>query len=794
MKTLKQGLVDFAARIYFKLAGSPLRQTENADGDYEGEVKETTSALLRRAAAEGAVLLKNDGVLPVSGKIALFGRAQNDTFYSGYGSGGNVAAPYRVNIAEGLRRGGIALTEPLAKAYADFSASHRVEYPGWGSWPHSLPEMPLSEELVRGAREETETAVVVIGRASGEDRDHELTAGSYYLTREEERMLALVRKYFSRVAAVLNTDVALDFSFCERHEIGALLLVKQGGMEAGNACADLLTGKISPCGKLADTVAMTYADYPTCGNFGSAASAEYCEDIYVGYRYFSTKAPEKVLYPFGFGLSYTRFETETEYKDGAVRYRVKNVGERAGKEVVQVYVRKPHGGLGNPERELIGFRKTALLSPGEEEEGTISLPPRAFCSYDPLSSAYVRCAGEYRIFAGTNVRDARKIGAFTLAHTETEEKLRTRCAPRRALTVQTAEGTATLPAAGRPEELRAEIEAQIPTPFPQNEKKPHFSEVRRGEVSLETFVASLTLSELEDLAYGALKMNSPLGAAGNAGVMGGVSPALRSRGVLPVTMTDGPSGIRLKAKSSLLPVGALLACTFDPGLVEEIYAAVGEEMKERGSDVLLAPALNLHRDPLCGRNFEYYSEDPLLSGKMAAAAVRGVQKMGVSACPKHFACNNQEFNRSGNDSRLSERALRELYLRGFEICVKEGKPRFLMTSYNLINGERAYYGYELIRGILRGEWGFDGCVVTDWWMRGGKSRVFKKIKNNPLRVRSGVNVLMPGGGYLGKKKQHGGLLKGLDKKGRLTLGELQRNACEVLGALLKNGKGTGDVV
>ncbi len=786
MGKFKQKLINAAAKIYFRLAGSPLSQRANA-GEYRGEVTKETSALLRRAAAEGAVLLKNDGVLPLSEKIALFGRAQNDTFYSGYGSGGNVITPYRVSIAEGLKAGGIPLAASLEEAYRTYSEEHPAEYGGWGEWPRSLPEMPLTEEQVLSARKETETAVVVIGRAAGEDCDQELKKGSYYLTDREEKMLALVTGHFAHVAVLLNMGNLIDLSFTERYKVGAVLLLWQGGMEAGDACADLLTGKVNPCGKLADTAARAYSDYPTSGNFGNAAYNNYSEDIYVGYRYFSTKAQEKVLFPFGYGLSYTRFHSEAEYAEGKVKFCVKNVGERAGREVVQVYVRKPDGLLGNPARELAGFCKTALLRPGEEERGEIAIPPRAFCSYDRLASAYVRCAGEYGIYFGTSSR-AERIASFTLDRVETEERLSRRVAPFRDLETETADGREVLRGENRKGELRSEIEAQIPSPFPQNDEKPHFSAVRKGEVSLGEFVASLTVPELEDLAYGALKMDSPLGAGGNAGVMGGVSAALRERGVPPLTMTDGPSGIRLKAKSSLLPIATALACTFDPALTEAVYAAVGEEMKARGSDVLLAPALNLHRDPLCGRNFEYYSEDPFLSGKMAAAAVRGLQSAGVSACPKHFACNNQEFNRSKNDSRLSERALRELYLYGFEICVKEGKPHFLMTSYNSVNGVQAYYHYELVRGILRGEWGFGGCVITDWWMHKGRSRLFKRMKNNPLRVRAGVNVLMPGGGYLGKKKQHGGLKKGLDKKGRLTLGELQRNACEVLGAVLKNGK------
>ncbi len=303
---------------------------------------------------------------------------------------------------------------------------------------------------------------------------------------------------------------------------------------------------------------------------------------------------------------------------------------------------------------------------------------------------------------------------------------------------------------------------------------------------MSDFVAQLTPVELEAISRGDYVMNSPLGAAGNAGVFGGVLPSLRKLGVPPVTVTDGPSGIRLKTSSSLIPIGTLLACTFDTALVEAVYAALGAEMRERRTDVLLAPAMNIHRNPLCGRNFEYFSEDPFLTGKIAAAAVRGVQSAGVAACPKHFACNNQELNRNHNDSRVSERALREIYLAGFEICVKEAKPQCIMTSYNKINGVWSHYNYELVHGILREEWGFKGFVMTDWWMQSAKSPEFCKLKRNAYRVRAGVNLLMPGGGYLGRRKPDGTLLSSFGAEDGITLGVLQRNAEEILNFILQS--------
>ena len=275
-------------------------------------------------------------------------------------------------------------------------------------------------------------------------------------------------------------------------------------------------------------------------------------------------------------------------------------------------------------------------------------------------------------------------------------------------------------------------------------------------------------------------MNSPLGAKGNAGTLGGVLESLRDKGIPAITTTDGPSGIRLHASCSLLPIGAILASTFNEELVEELYTHVGKEMAAKGSDVLLAPGMNIHRSPLCGRNFEYFSEDPLVSGKIAAAVVRGVQANGLSACPKHFACNNQETNRCHNDSRVSERALREIYLKGFEICVKEATPKCIMTSYNKINGVWGHYNYELCTTVLRKEWGYKGMVMTDWWMRKSKSPEFPNIRDNAYRVRAQVDVLMPGGARTGKRKPDGTLLKTYGKPDGITIGELQRTAKNVI--------------
>ncbi len=779
MGKLTQKLKNLVVKIYVNTTGSSLRQDENLAPEGESAATPGMAELLCRAAADGAALLKNDGALPLKGKTALFGRVQTDSFYTGYGSGGDVIKPYRVSILDGAEKNGIDLDVEVAALYRKWSKKNPVDHGYWGNWPRAFPEMPLEESTVISAAKRAKTAVVVIGRAAGEDRENELKEGSYYLTKAEKTMLSFVTKHFSETVVVLNIGNIIDLSWINEYPINAALLLWQGGMETGNACAKLLSGEINPSGKLISVVAKEYKDYPSANCFGGVKYNEYREDIYVGYRYFETFDRGSVLFPFGFGLSYTTFQINAETDGLRVHYRVKNTGGRAGREVVQVYVKKPVGRLGNPARELVAFRKTALLKPQDEERGELTVPRDLLASYDEEMSAFVLQAGEYEFFVGSDVRSARKIGSFVLKNEELYKQCAPRCVPKKPFCVLTVGGYRSVSTADK--DLRAEMQRTLPPALTQTGDKGYLlSDVKCGKVSMNDFVAQLSNIELEAISRGDYVMDSPLGASGNAGVFGGVLPSLRKKGIPPVTATDGPSGIRLKCACSLIPIGTLLASTFDEELVAKVYAAVGREMKERGSDVLLAPAMNIHRNPLCGRNFEYFSEDPLVAGKIAAAAVRGLQSTGVSACPKHFACNNQEFNRNHNDSRLSERALREIYLKPFEICVKEGEPQNIMTSYNKINGVWGHYQFDLVRGILRGEWGYRGNVMTDWWMRSAKCPEFPKLKVNAYRVRAGVNLLMPGGGLLGRRKPDGTLLKPLGKEDGLTLGELQRNAAEIL--------------
>lgn len=789
------------SKIVSKFSG--LSQEETARAAAEKTITPGMPEILRRAAAEGAVLLKNNGVLPLENNetLALFGRVQSEWFYTGYGSGGDVNKPYAVNLIEGVRNcSALSLYEPLAKVYTDWSAKNQIDHGIWGHWPRFYPEMPVTKELAADAAVHADCAVVTIGRSSGEDRENALEKGSFYLTDDERTLLETVTEAFEKTVVLLNVGSLMDLSWLEEfgNKIGAVLLVWQGGMESGNAVADLLCGAVCPSGRLTDTIARQYSDYPSADDFGAAEFNNYTEDIFVGYRWFETFKPETVLYPFGYGLSYTDFSVQfselKEENDGFVlTCSVTNTGEKhSGKTVVQIYVEPPCGVLGTPARVLCGFQKTKLLAPGETQTLTISIPKARLASYDEsgetgYTSAYVLQAGAYGFYLGENVRDAVRVAETRFEKTELLEQLEQAAAPVNAFTVCKAKEENGVRVLSRePVYLsKVDLKQRILDTLPEavemtGDRGIKLRDVRDGKATMDDFVAQLDLTELEAISRGAYIMNSPLGVPGNAGVYGGVLPSLRAKGVPPVTTTDGPSGIRLYSCCSLLPIGTLLACTFDEALVEEVYKAVGAEMREKGTDVLLGPGINIHRNPLCGRNFEYYSEDPLVTGKIAAAAVRGLQSNGVSACPKHFACNNQEFRRSTNDSRLSERALREIYLKGFEICVKEAAPQNIMTSYNKINSVHGHYQYELCTTILRGEWHYDGCVMTDWWMRSQKSPEFPKLCDNAYRVRAQVDVLMPGGKRVGKQKPDKTLLKTYGKKDGITLGEMQRTAKNVL--------------
>lgn len=757
------------------------------------------AAQARAMAADGIVLLKNeDKTLPITGqtRVAVFGRSAVNYFTVGYGSGGDVVSPYRRNLMEGLLEHGVKVDGILASQYETWCSRPRnVPDEGyWAHWPMSNPEMPLKAEDVAAAALRCDMALVVIGRAAGESRENVLKPGSYYLTDREKAMLDVVATYFHRVCLVMDCGNVIDMSWMRDYEnkLTAIVYAWQGGMESGTALADVLTGAVNPSGKLTDTIAAKYEDYPSSQSFGAMAFNAYTEDIYVGYRYFETFAPDRVLYPFGFGLSYTRFRLSSQAavsgNQVTVNTTVENVGDEAGREVVQVYVDLPCGTLGNPKRVLAGFKKTGLLQPGQQQVVDVSFDLASLASFDDTGctghkDAFVLEAGNYCVQAGTSIRDVKAVVCIVKQGLEVVRQLHECNAVRpehgfcRMVNKGGALDMEMVPTANR--NLKQDILAHLPQELTPGQTEFTFEDVKARRCTPEEFVAQLSDQELDDITHGFGLMNDPSGPAGNAGSLGGVTEALKKRGIPTVITTDGPSGIRIRRTCSLLPCGTCLASTFDPEGVEALYRLLGREMVLQGTQVLLGPGMNIHRNPLCGRNFEYYSEDPLLTGKIAAAMVRGIQSQGVSACPKHFACNNQETNRNKCDSRLSQRAQREIYLKGFEIAVKESDPWCLMTSYNLVNGVWSHYHYELVTDILHDEWGYRGLTITDWWMQPGAAPEFPAITNDACRIRAQVDVLMPG------EIQERTLVASLADPNGVTRAEAQRCAVNVIKFILK---------
>ena len=652
--------------------------------DIEGERIYTPGMqeLARKSAAEGCVLLKNNGVLPLKKDktVSVFGRCQVDTFYVGYGSGGNVHPPKKVSFLEGLRScEGISLNETVSKVYEDWChKKENIADPGteWGKWPYYYPEMPLEEAFVEKAAKESEIALLFIGRAAGEERENFLGEGSYYLTEEEKRMLALVTAHFEDTVVVLNCGNIIDMAWTLEYNISALLMVWLPGMEAGNALADVLSGKENPSGKLNDTIAVSYEDYPSAANFGKKEYNCYEEDIYVGYRYFETFAKEKILYSFGYGLSYTTFDVlPLSYRGQGtddyfeISVRVSNTGKVAGKEVVQLYMEAPQGTLGREKRSLLTFQKTEELAPGTSQDLMFKVPLEQLAAFDDsgktgYKNTYVLEKGDYWYFFGVSNTKGRVVfrnaGGTAIKETRLFRRLEEICPVQqefeRLFPIE--DGKQYFPGRETVEKGQVNMKRRILEELPEEisvtgDRGILFSEVVKGNVPLEAFVAQLTDDELEALTRGEGPMDRPSGVGGNTGVFGGFYPSLREKAVPVIVTADGPAGLRIKRYTSLMPCGTALACTWNVELIEQMFEKMADELDRFDVDILLSPGLNIHRNPLCGRNFEYFSEDPYVSGKMAAAAVRGIQKNGRSACPKHFACNNQEVNRHHNDSRVS---------------------------------------------------------------------------------------------------------------------------------------------
>lgn len=688
--------------------------------------------------SEGIVMLKNENnALPLDTdkEVAVFGRIQFHYYKSGTGSGGMVNVTKVVNILDGLIDNGVKVNEKLLDTYRKWDKENPFDLgEGWGGEPWSQKEMPLDEGLVKETAKSCETAIVIIGRTAGEEQDNRLEAGSYLLSNDEIAMLTVVRKHFKKVVLLLNVGNIIDMTDINRIAPDAVLYVWQGGMTGGKGTADVLTGKVSPSGKLPDTIAYKASDYPSDANFGREKNRDiYAEDIYVGYRYFETFAKEKVLYPFGFGLSYTEFEIKTEkaeITEGAVKLSVsvKNIGSYKGKEVIEVYCEAPQGRLGKAARVLCGFEKTRELVPQEEQVIEIAVDIAKLASYDDSGvtgnkSCCVLEAGEYKFYVGSDVRSAEYACSFeqgedlvterltqSLAPVESFERIKPVCEGgafsigREAVPVSEVDESAR-----RLEKLPKEIAYT-------GDKGIKLWDVKNGKNTMDEFIAQLSDYDLSCIIRGE-GMGSPRVTAGTASAFGGVSENLNGFGIPAGCCSDGPSGMRLDCgtKAFSLPNGTMIASSFNKELTSELFTFMGLEMAANKVDCLLGPGMNIHRHPLNGRNFEYFSEDPFLTGKMAAAELKGMAGAGVTGTIKHFCANNRETNRHFIDSVVSERALREIYLKGFEIAVKEGGASSVMTTYGRVNGLWTAGNFDLNTVILREEWGFKGFTMTDWW-------------------------------------------------------------------------------
>ncbi|MEZ3445799.1 MAG: glycoside hydrolase family 3 C-terminal domain-containing protein [Lachnospiraceae bacterium] len=743
--------------------------------------------LSKEAAKEGMVLLKNDGnLLPLArgSKVALFGKASFD-YVRGGGGSGEVTVSYARNLYEGL-----TLLKDKVSVFEELSAFYRDEVKAQyqqGRVPGMTVEPEVPAELLKKARAYTDTAIITICRFSGEGWDRKSIVdtenknlcisedamakqsaeifenGDFNLTRAEQAMVDTVKSNFEKVIVVMNVGGMVDSCwFHDDDRIQSVLMAWQGGIEGGLAAAELLMGDGNPSGKLVDTFARELADYPSTEGFHeSERFVDYIEDIYVGYRYFETipGADGKVNYPFGYGLSYTDFSLTAgaAYEENGSIYvpvMVTNIGKRAGKEVVQAYFSAPQGKLGKPSRQLAAFQKTRLLQTGESQSIVLSWRVEDMASYDDFGkikeSAYVLEKGAYVFFVGASVRDVVELSyQYEVTEDTVVRQLSRKCAPSGLkkrmladgsyeelplgepvdtdanelvpLTVEESDGFAPAARAGKRYHLWVNTAAQ----------QHHFlREVAEGKITLDEFMAQLSDEDMAHL----------LGGQPNTGVANTFGWGnLPDYGVPNVMTADGPAGLRIAPECSVYttawPCATQLACSWNEELVQQVGEAGGAEVKENNIAVWLTPAVNIHRSPLCGRNFEYYSEDPFLAGKLAAAMVRGIQSNHVGASVKHFALNNKETNRKNSDSRASERAVREIYLKAFEIIVKEAKPWSIMSSYNIVNGHRASENRELLEDILRDEWGFDGMVTTDWWTNGEH---YKEVRaGNDVKMATG---------------------------------------------------------
>lgn len=752
-------------------------------------------ALSREAAAEGIVLLENNGALPLEGRgpVALYGAGALFLSKGGTGSG-DVNDRQCVSPAEGLRNAGVSIAN---EAYlAEYKKIYEAERKSWrgrvlsgvNADPRSLLESYLSQPFLIPdgpdiKKAEADTAIYILSRQAGEGADRRLVPGDYYLTEGEQRDMGTLRGMYGKLILVLNCGGPVDLTDIDTIRPDALLSLSQPGMEGGNALADVLLGKVSPCGKMTDTWARSYLDYPSAKTFltSNDNSERYEDGIYVGYRYFDTFGVRPRVC-FGFGMSYTDFQIQVSHC--ALRgsrllldVSVRNVGKYPGKEVVQLYCTCPMGKLDKEHIRLCGFAKTKLLAPGECCALELQADVAELWSYDPERGCKILESGIYSFTIG-NSSDSRKPAAEVILDEEVVLAVLRRLVPEDNLqTIHSSGSVASGMVPGRP--VLSLSASQISRESPVYERAPMPAWLREC-------VESLSLDQLCRMTSGnPVKGQNVSDTFGSSGVQvpgaaGETSNAAENEPwhVRSLVLADGPAGLRLSQKYYVLadgsiekpsfgdalerglfaaprakkpgetayyqfctsfPVGTMLAQTWNTELVRRVGEMVAEEMREYSVDIWLAPGMNIHRNPLCGRNFEYFSEDPFLTGTLAAALTRGVQSKGDRGTTiKHFACNQREDHRKQSNSIVSERALREIYLRGFEIAVKQARPVALMTSYNLLNGIHTANHYGLLTEVLRMEWGYEGLIMSDWTTTGAGG-------SSPVAcMRAGNDLIMPG--------------------------------------------------
>ena len=774
-------------------------------------------AVARQMAAEGMVLLKNEnGALPLKKdeKVAAFGRTFYFCFKGGSGAADMMAAD-AVQPYEALSETDVNIDKDLAKFYLDYNEkTYEKELKYWNKinqqWVTSLYEPVPNDELIQEAAKNNQKAILNIGRCAGEWVDVQAEKGGYYLTDEEKELIKKVTDKFEHVVLLLNTYGIIENDFLNEYNFDAILFTSMAGQEMGNGVADILTGKVTPSGKLADTWTRL-EDYPTNENF-QEKFIPYKEGIYMGYRYFDTfnVTPN---FPFGFGLSYTKFDISNVNValNGTVvdiTADVKNIGEYEGKEVLQVYLSEPKGELNKAYQQLAAFIKTKTLKVGETETVNTSFDLRDFAAFKENGAEFILEAGQYIIRVGNCSRNTKVAAVIDLDKTavcfktvnrlpiQTEiEELVPNCEP------YSYEGEKEEIASAKVISLSADSIETVVSAQPEDRDIKEFvstgfhtlAEVKEGKCSMEEFVAQFSNEELADILNGVtsdtVNVDSHFGqmAVTVEGAAGEIWSS-EKYGIPPCVNADGTCGIRLVgwvddldnppvyselAKSMVaFPDSTSLAYSWNLELSRVFGECMCDELKITKIPVLLAPAMNLHRNPICGRNFEYYSEDPLMSGLMASYTCLGVEKdregnsTGIYTTIKHLAANNAEKYRFESDSVMSERTLREIYLKAFQITLKLAAPKSLMASYNKLNGRYTADSYDLLNGILRCEWGFDGMVMTDW-----------NTTNSAFEmVHAGCDVVMPGC----KNKDY---LEGLND-GRISRAEAQICAKNIMNLIM----------